>query len=148
MARIYRKVDLLIMENHKPVPIRAYDWEWGTETAGNVRVFNEGDMLGDFNARWQKVQDKEGNYFNTPQEVTEYLESVFDVTKNELDKNFIFIQNTPSDIWVINHNLNKYPSVNVYDSANTRIVGEENHNNNNILTITFALPVSGKAHLN
>jgi uncharacterized membrane protein len=39
-----------------------------------------------------------------------------------LDANFVYTQGSPSATWVINHNLNKYCSVTVVDSADNIVV--------------------------
>jgi len=62
-------------------------------------------------------------------------------------------QSSTSDTWVINHNLNRFPSVTVVDSANTIVQGTVVYNSNKQLTITFfanesALAFQGKAYLN
>ena len=62
-------------------------------------------------------------------------------------------QSSTSDTWVINHNLNRFPSVTVIDSANTIVQGTVVYNSNKQLTITFfsggsALAFQGKAYLN
>ena len=57
-------------------------------------------------------------------------------------------QNNASTTWVINHNLNKFPSVSVVDSANTTVEGGIQYNNQNTLTLTFSASFSGKAYLN
>jgi len=64
------------------------------------------------------------------------------------DKNFVFIQNTPSALWAIQHNLNKYPSVTVSDSADSVVVGDIEYIDANKLLITFSAPFSGMAYLN
>ena len=64
------------------------------------------------------------------------------------DKNYMFIQNQVSDEWFINHNLNKYPSVTVIDSAENEVVGEVEYIDSNNLKIKFANGFSGKATLN
>ncbi len=50
--------------------------------------------------------------------------------------------------WTITHDLGKFPSVSVVDSANTQVVGEVDYIDNNSLTITFTAAFSGKAYLN
>jgi len=62
-------------------------------------------------------------------------------------------QSSTSDTWVINHNLYRFPSVTVIDSANTIVQGTVVYNSNKQLTITFfsggsALAFQGKAYLN
>lgn len=64
------------------------------------------------------------------------------------DKTFTHTQGSSSATWVITHNLGKYPSVSVQDSAGTDVVGEVEYNTENKLTITFSGAFSGTAHLN
>lgn len=53
---------------------------------------------------------------------------VGDKTSDELnltgDKQFVFTQNTASEVWEIKHDLNKYPSVTIVDSADSVVIGE------------------------
>ena len=64
------------------------------------------------------------------------------------DKTYRHIQGVSSDTWVINHNLNKYPSVTIQDSAGSIVIGELTYNNKNTITLTFSGAFSGEAHLN
>lgn len=64
------------------------------------------------------------------------------------DKHYVHKQRSPSDVWIIVHNLNKYPSVHIEDSAHNNVIGEINYDNLNQLTIKFSSPFSGKAVLN
>jgi len=57
-------------------------------------------------------------------------------------------QASPSDTWVINHNLNKRPSVTVIDSAGTEVEGAVTVNSQSQITIEFCAAFSGKAILN
>ena len=50
--------------------------------------------------------------------------------------------------WTVTHNLNKYPSVTVIDTANSVIIGQIEYNSVNQLTITFKSATNGKAYLN
>ena len=62
---------------------------------------------------------------------------------------FVYNQAIASDTWVIEHNLNKEPSITVTDSAGTRITGfQADYNNLNTVTITFNGGFTGKAVLN
>jgi hypothetical protein len=54
----------------------------------------------------------------------------------------------PSASWEITHNMNKYPSVTVCDSAGTVVVGAISYVDSNSLVITFNSPFSGTAILN
>lgn len=64
------------------------------------------------------------------------------------DKNYFHVQSTASTEWIINHNLGKYPSVTVIDSAGTEVNGEVNYTSLNTVTIKFSAAFSGKATLN
>ncbi len=62
-------------------------------------------------------------------------------------------QSSASDTWVINHNLEKHPSITVVDSAETVVHGKIEYMLKNTVTITFRLnedayAFSGKAYLN
>lgn len=65
-----------------------------------------------------------------------------------LDANFVFVQTTPSATWVISHNLNKYCSVTVVDSADNTVFGDVQYNSLNQVTLTFAGAFSGEAFFN
>jgi len=64
------------------------------------------------------------------------------------DKYYAHNQTIASDAWVVNHDLNKYPSVTITDSANDQVEGEIHYNGVNSLTVTFSAPFAGKAYLN
>ena len=64
------------------------------------------------------------------------------------DKSFVYVQMSSSKTWNITHNLDKYPSVMIVDSANTVVVGNIEYISNNELELTFLSEFSGKAYLN
>lgn len=59
-----------------------------------------------------------------------------------------YTQSTPSDNWIITHNLNKRPSITVLTSAGDEVEGSVTVNSLNQVTITFSAPFSGTAILN
>lgn len=59
-----------------------------------------------------------------------------------------FVQMLPSNEWIINHSLNKYPSVTVVDSAGTVVIGNVRYIDKSVIKITFSAAFSGKAFLN
>ena len=65
-----------------------------------------------------------------------------------LDANFVYVQASPSATWVITHNLNKYCSVTVVDSADNVVFGEVLYNSLNQVTLTFSGAFSGEAFFN
>lgn len=78
------------------------------------------------------------------------VELVGDLSSRDLriDQTFIYEQNTLSDEWVIKHNLGRFPSVSVIDSAGTVVVGGVQYLNENIIVCTFNAPFIGTAYLN
>lgn len=64
------------------------------------------------------------------------------------DISFEYHTTGPSDTWYITHNLGKYPSVTVVDSANTVVIGDVVYLTKNALVITFIGTFSGTAYLN
>ena len=61
---------------------------------------------------------------------------------------FIFNQGVASTTWNVNHNLGKFPSVTVIDTANTVVNGEYEYIDNNNITLKFSAAFAGKAYLN
>ena len=61
---------------------------------------------------------------------------------------FVFEQGIPSDIWTINHNLGKFPSITVVDTGETVITGEYTYIDNNNVRLDFSVAFPGKAYLN
>lgn len=61
---------------------------------------------------------------------------------------YIHNQAVSSTVWNVTHNLNKFPSVSIVDSANAEVIGEVEHTDSNNLTIKFSAAFSGKAYLN
>lgn len=66
----------------------------------------------------------------------------------ESDKNFVFTQSVAAAKWEIQHNLDKYPSVSIVDSAGTEVVGDVQYIDKNNIVILFTAPFSGKAYMN
>jgi hypothetical protein len=64
------------------------------------------------------------------------------------DKTYIHKQNSAASVWVVVHNLDKYPSVTVQDSGGNLVVGSITYNSTNSLTLQFSAPFSGTAYLN
>lgn len=63
-------------------------------------------------------------------------------------KSYTHTQNEAAATWYVDHQMGKYPSVTVVDSAGTMVFGDVTYNNENQVTITFTAAFSGKAYLN
>ena len=64
------------------------------------------------------------------------------------DTNYVHDQQVASATWVINHNLGKFASIHIVDTAGDEIIGEVTYNTINQITVTFSSLVSGKAYIN
>lgn len=61
---------------------------------------------------------------------------------------YVHYENTPNIEWSITHNMNKYPSVTVVDSAGSIVEGAVDYLSLNSCRITFCGAFSGKAYFN
>jgi hypothetical protein len=77
-----------------------------------------------------------------------YILSEFTKPGEASDKNYIHVQNTGANPWLVEHNLNKFPSVTMVLSTGQSGYGDVNYVDENNLTITFAGDETGKAYIN
>ena len=61
---------------------------------------------------------------------------------------YIHEQGITSDTWIIEHNLNKFPSVTLVDSAGTQFQGRVEYIDENVCKVTMNGATKGKAFLN
>lgn len=73
-------------------------------------------------------------------------------TSNELgltgDKTYVHHQSTPALVWDITHNLDKFPSVTIVDSAGAVVMGDVTYESENKLKVAFTAEFGGSAYLN
>lgn len=70
------------------------------------------------------------------------------VMQDLFDKTHEHTQSVAASVWIINHNLDKFPSVIVIDSGGSEVEGDITFDNRNQITITFSASMGGKAYLN
>lgn len=80
-------------------------------------------------------------------------EGVIDVTTTDgvyvvTSKTYIHEQGVSSDTWQIQHNLNKYPSVSLVDTAGTLFQGRVEYIDENNCIVYMNGATKGKAYLN
>lgn len=56
-------------------------------------------------------------------------------------------QGAASNTWSIAHNLNYFPTVQIFDSGSNLVEGAVTHTDANNISITFSAALSGKAYL-
>lgn len=66
----------------------------------------------------------------------------------ETDKHYEHNQTIPALEWLVNHDLNKYPSVEIIDSAGRVVIGEVQYIDANNLAVRFEILFSGKVYCN
>ena len=64
------------------------------------------------------------------------------------DRYFLHDQAIPEMDWVVQHNLNKYPSVSIVDSSGDQVEGEVHYDGINALHVKFSAPFAGRAYIN
>lgn len=55
-------------------------------------------------------------------------------------------QAVPADVWTVTHNLGFHPSVTTFDSAGSEQIGSIQHIDVNSLTVSYTVPLGGKAY--
>jgi hypothetical protein len=53
-----------------------------------------------------------------------------------------------TDVWNLEHNLGRFPAVQVVDTAGSVVIGDIQYVDQNNITITFSAPFQGTAYLN
>lgn len=106
-----------------------------------------------FNARMGQVNATSSDYNKLSHKPSiNGVTLIGDKTSKELglgeDKHFTFIQNVARNVWEIEHNLNKYPSVTIVDSAENVVIGDIIYIDENNVRLVFSSAFSGKAYLN
>ena len=79
------------------------------------------------------------------------LDLIVDDLKNRLEisgSNHVHTQQVASDIWEINHSLNKYPSVTIVDTSGNLVVGSVHYISTSKIVVKFSAPFAGVAYLN
>ena len=97
------------------------------------------------------IDDLKGRVTTTEQEIATHTEQITELTEEVIkgaDKNFVFKQQSASDTWTVVHNLGKYPSITVVDSAGTVVTGEIVLQTTEQAVISFNGAFSGKAYCN
>ncbi len=64
------------------------------------------------------------------------------------DSHFEFIQGVPATTWDITHNLDKFPSITVVDTADTTVIGSYEYVTKDRVVLNFSDAFAGKAFLN
>lgn len=61
---------------------------------------------------------------------------------------YIHEQNVAASTWVIEHNLNTYPTIDIVNSAGSKVIGDVNYVSRNRIDVSFSAEFKGVAYLN
>lgn len=61
---------------------------------------------------------------------------------------YTHVQNVTANIWTVNHNLGKKPSITILDSAGSEVVGAVQYISDNQVVISLDYAISGTAQAN
>ena len=64
------------------------------------------------------------------------------------DSHYEFVQGVPATTWDITHNLDKFPSLTVVDTADTTVIGSYEYITKNRVILNFSDAFAGRAFLN
>lgn len=76
------------------------------------------------------------------------IDEIVELLNTDKDLSYIHDQIASSKTWIITHNLGKFPSVTVVDTANNVVVGSIEYISESQLIVSFTAEFSGKAYLN
>lgn len=97
------------------------------------------------------IEDLKSRVTTTEQEIATHTEQIEELTEEitkGADKNYIHKQQVASSLWTVVHNLGKFPSITVVDSAGTVVTGEIVLQTTEQAVISFNGAFSGKAYCN
>jgi len=126
---------VLISQSDNPSNFGVYNWNSATQDGAEPNFFDIG--LSFRAGAGNLINDKD--YFIS-------LLTYGGATSG--DKNYVFSQDVAANPWIVNHGLNKYPSVSVVNSALETVYGDVDYDSLNQVTITFNGPQTGKAFFN
>jgi hypothetical protein len=99
----------------------------------------------DFSPSYGGTIDSSGNVKN----IADALTGTGSNTKLKVDASpqVIFLKESASNTWTIDHHLNRFPQVTVVDTTGAQMVGDVNWTSTNQVVITFSSAVAGRAIL-
>lgn len=97
------------------------------------------------------IEDLKNRVTATEEEIATHTEQIEELTEEivkNADKNYVHKQQVASSVWTVDHNLGKFPSITVVDSAGTIVTGEITLLTTEQAVISFNGAFSGKAYCN
>jgi hypothetical protein len=128
-------------------PILAYK-EPAVETDTNK--LKMGDGVTDWNTLPYLLTAVDNVVINSSNHLIVHFSDGSSIDAGAVSTTFKFVQSTPTTVWEINHNLNRNPSVIIYDSTGTHntIEGDVRYIDSNNVQVTFSSGFAGEAYCN
>ena len=115
---------------------------------GNLLIIKESNPDEPNGTQYELVRNKVTGFTSSDNITYPTTLAVITLVNEYGDKYVRYTQNTPSNIWIIDHYMGKRPSVVITDSAGTTVEGQITYNSINQLTVEFSVAFSGYAELN
>lgn len=84
---------------------------------------------------------------NNDIQALQYYSIQIDIVEG-FDSHYEFVQGVPATTWDITHNLDKFPSISVVDTADTAVIGSYDYVTKNRVILNFSDAFAGRAFLN
>ena len=117
-----------------------------TDSQGQELVYSEREYANEFIKLVDTPLSYSGEEGKVP--MVNSTETAIEFATIIQDKHYTHDQGMPSQVWTINHGLNKYPTAAAVDTAQTVVMGQIDYVDLNNITITFNASFSGEAYLN
>lgn len=117
----------------------------GEET--NIYIVDNNNELQKFERTAPVYEHVQADWDEENPESPAYIKNKPDIISGN-DRYYVHTQISPSKIWDVVHDLDKFPSVTVTDSAGNLVIGDVNYLNSNRLMLTFNGAFSGKCYCN
>lgn len=120
---------------------------WATSTAPAL-ADPDGTVPEEYHSAIELLIDAAGEAVDRATAQADRAEEAAERAEHSSGITYIHQQTVAADVWNIQHNMGKYPSVTVVDSGGNVVVGSVTYLNENSITATFAGAFSGTAYLN
>lgn len=113
-----------------------------------IKIFSE--QIDKFSKEMEEFKDKVNNSLVLPSENNGNL--VVNGTEIKVyDHNletYTHTQRVPSEVWIVKHNLHRFPSVSIVDSGGNVVIGEINYEDADTVILEFSASFTGTAYFN
>lgn len=118
------------------------------DESGGMLIISEPDPKQQINGEYEVVINKVTGFTITDNKTYPTTLAVANLVNYYADKYYSYEQLIPSKNWLINHNLNKKPSILITDINGTAVEGEINYIDDNNILLNFNSEFMGFCILN